>query len=342
MEGLELVWGWQPAAYLFLGGLGAGTFATAAVLFLKDRQQAKWPINIAMWASIACLGVGLLFLVTELIHPLRGMMLWQSFSNFGSWMTFGAWAAFAAMIVFAIAALITCPAIQEKWGKRPSGASAEEGPRTGAAEPPAAAGESGPAALRDSRIAAVAIVIGLILALCVAAYTGVLLMSAPGVPLWNSSFLPLLFTVSALDTGVALMELIALPAKEGLSHRSERGLGIAVVVLVALESVFLAALMTTSLGAEPGSAAGAATVAAAQSLISGGFAPVFWTVFVGLGLVAPLLGACIGLARSSSRAIATALGAAGALIGGCALRFLIVFAGTHADYIAQTVASLVF
>ena len=32
---LQSVWGWQPALYLFLGGMGAGAFVVAAVLYLR-------------------------------------------------------------------------------------------------------------------------------------------------------------------------------------------------------------------------------------------------------------------------------------------------------------------
>ena len=31
---LQTIWSWQPALYLFLGGMGAGAFVMAAVLFL--------------------------------------------------------------------------------------------------------------------------------------------------------------------------------------------------------------------------------------------------------------------------------------------------------------------
>ena len=99
MDSLQTIWGWQPALYLFLGGLGAGTFLTAGILFLKDRGRHRRALCLGMWFSVICLCVGLLLLVTELINPLRGLMLWQSFSNFTSWMTYGAWLVFAAVIL---------------------------------------------------------------------------------------------------------------------------------------------------------------------------------------------------------------------------------------------------
>lgn len=38
---LQTMWGWQPALYLFLGGMGAGAFIMAAVLFLIDRARHR-------------------------------------------------------------------------------------------------------------------------------------------------------------------------------------------------------------------------------------------------------------------------------------------------------------
>ena len=42
-----------------------------------------------------------------------------------------------------------------------------------------------------------------------------------------------------------------------------------------------------------------------------------------------------------SRQYLLAAGAVGALLGGCALRFLILAAGMHADLVAETVMSLI-
>lgn len=345
MEGLELVWGWQPAAYLFLGGLGAGSFATAAVLFLHDREKGRRALNMAMWAALGCLGVGLLFLVTELVFPLRGMLLWQSFSHFTSWMTLGAWVAFAAMVVFFACAALTCPQVQKLVDGRRS-AKTQEGNRAatvdqlkGGRKVAKSVPEQVGRPLYQSKAVTALMAVGLVLALGVAAYTGMLLMSAPGVPLWNSPFLPCLFTVSALDTGVALVELLVMATREPVGKKVHRGLEVAVVALVLLEVIALVALLSSALNGS--GAAGSASAAAATLLLQGGFAPWFWLVFVGLGLVFPLVAAITGLAASNAfTGKITVVGATGALAGGCALRFLVVFAGMHADYMAYAVALL--
>ena len=96
---LQSVWGWQPALYLFLGGMGAGAFIMAAILYLKDRERNARIVCVSMWAAAISLIVGLLLLLMELVTPVRGLLMWQSFSHFTSWMTYGAWGAFGAMLL---------------------------------------------------------------------------------------------------------------------------------------------------------------------------------------------------------------------------------------------------
>lgn len=59
---LQTIWSWQPALYLFLGGMGAGAFVMAAVLFLIDRTRHRLIVCVSMWAALASLAVGLLLL----------------------------------------------------------------------------------------------------------------------------------------------------------------------------------------------------------------------------------------------------------------------------------------
>ncbi|WP_270296679.1 NrfD/PsrC family molybdoenzyme membrane anchor subunit [Eggerthella sinensis] len=327
---LQLTWGWQPALYLFLGGMGAGAFVMAAVLFLIDRTRHRLIVCVSMWAALASLAVGLLLLLSELITPARGLLMWQSFGHFTSWMTYGAWGAFAAMAVFAVSALLaTRPvgvwlATKWKWFEKHG------------------------VALR--RVLAV---VGIVLGAFVAVYTGMLLMSAGGVPLWNTPLLPALFTVSAFDTGVALVEIVAilLSKKDALAPKARVIMERAVVVLVLVECVVMAAFLASMLGADGQTAMGATAASSAALLVSGGLAACFWGMVVVCGLVLPLVMAAAGLVlhrRGGKKpcpkrlqGALMAIGAAGALIGGCELRFLILAAGIHADVVAETVKSLI-
>lgn len=322
MAELQSVWGWQPALYLFLGGMGAGAFVVAALLYFLDRQSNRKTICIASWAATACLVAGLLLLLSELTNPLRGMLLWQSFSNGTSWMTFGAWVVFAAVIVFGLMAVLST----EQWVK------------------PVSKKWKGYPKARN-RMRSVLAVVGIALGLCVAMYTGILLMSVPGVPLWNTLLLPCLFTVSALDTGAALVEIVAVaPKRAVLSNKTHRLLEASVVVLVVLEVAVLAAFLATMQGSDLTTATGATAAASVRLLAQGMLAPFFWLLVGACGLALPLAMAIAGMVlrkrRKSGRTVML-VGAAGALVGGCALRFLVLMAGLHADVVAQAVSKMV-
>lgn len=336
MEELQLVWGWQPASYLFLGGMGAGAFIAAAALFLRNREIGKTVVNVSMWASIACLCVGLLLLVSELVNPLRGLMLWQSFSHFTSWMTFGAWIVFAAVIVFGLMALLTSQRFERWYASRHEADGKKELPEL----------------LRTSRLCSVLAVIGIALGVCVAVYTGLLLMSVDGVAFWQTPLLPLLFTVSALDTGVALVEIVAvaLAKRDPLRHAEARLLEKSVVVLVLVEATVVVAFLASMFAGNPLGAVDSASFAetarnSAKILATGSLAPAFWAIFVTLGLVVPLVAAVLSLrggdkSEDFSFGRVAMAGAACALIGGCALRFLVLMAGLHVDYVADTIVRL--
>lgn len=339
---LQSVWGWQPALYLFLGGMGAGAFVAAAILYVRGRARGP-VVCAAMWAAVASLVCGLLLLLMELVTPARGLLMWQSFSNFGSWMTYGAWAAFCAIVVFGVSALL-------------------------ATEPLAARLRAKAAwyARREKGIRCALAIAGIVLGLFVAFYTGMLLMAPGTVPFWSTPLLPALFTVSALDTGVALVEVvsIALAKRGALEAKAVRALERAVVALVLVEAVVLAVLIGMNLGTDAGTPAALAAAASAEAIAFGSLAPWFWVLVVGAGLALPLCVAARGLVRLRGKAregasgkaedgrdgdassasrerMATAVGAAGALAGGCALRFIVLAAGVHADLVAATVLGLI-
>ena len=327
---LQTIWSWQPALYLFLGGMGAGAFVMAAVLFLIDRTRHRLIVCVSMWAALASLAVGLLLLLSELITPLRGLMMWQSFGHFTSWMTYGAWGAFAAMAVFAVSALLATRPVgvwlakKWKWFEK-----------------------------RGVALRRVLAVIGIVLGAFVAVYTGMLLMAAGSVPLWSTPLLPALFTVSAFDTGVALVELVALALskKDALAPKARVLMERIVVVLVLVEIAVLAAFFAVMLGGDVQTAVGATAAASAALLLTGDLAACFWALVAACGLAMPLAMAVAGLVlhkRGKKKPgmkqhgdTLMAAGAVGALIGGCALRFLILAAGMHADLVAETVMSLI-
>ena len=314
---LQTVWGAQPALYLFLGGLGAGTFIVAGLIRFITRAHEK-AVSFAMWCSIVFMAVGLGLLLLELSAPLRALLMWKSFSNLASsWMAIGAWLLFAGVICMLIAAIAAT-----RWSSNLLKLS--EKTRKG---------------LGDAFTA-----VGMVVALCVAIYTGILLMKAPGVPFWNTPLLPVLFTVSAMDTGVAFMGIL-LACFEPDGHAVPRVLECSTICLIIAEACVLALFLNSRLAGgnplfwtmEPGYAATAA--ASAESWLSGQLTFGFWGLLVAVGLAIPFVLAIAQVAHRFRHGRAVAITASlGVLIGGCALRFITLLAGAHVDIVTNSIA----
>ena len=171
----------------------------------------------------------------------------------------------------------------------------------------------------DGRVPALA---GLNVALGAAlgVYTGVLLGTMAARPLWNSAILGPLFLVSGLSTGAAFMMLYRLERREKeLLSRVDMGLISVELLLLALWMIGLAA-------------GGAASRAGLHTILGGPYTAAFWTLVVALGLLTPLIGEWIEHKHSAVPARFTA---GLVLVGGLALRWIIVYAGQHSGWVSD-------
>ncbi|RDB57691.1 polysulfide reductase [Paraeggerthella hongkongensis] len=312
MVELQTTWGWLPAIYLFLGGLGAGAYVTVSILRLAKPGSFKRTVTGGVWIAVASLAIGLLALISEVPKPLQAMILFKSFVNGSSWMTIGAWLLMATFMMVGLSALFTTDKIADWLGKlcKPLGRA-------------------------RGTINKVLAIIGIPLALAVAVYTGILLGSAPAIPLWNTWLLPVLFTVSALDTGLAAVSIVAavLEKDQGI-ERVQSVFEKTVVGLVALEAVVLAAFLVTM------QQAGGGAAVSAGILSEGVLSMQFWVLVVAVGLVGPFAAAVVQIAASKRKSgghLPAAIpvgGAACALVGGFTLRFVVLAAGVHAALVS--------
>jgi formate-dependent nitrite reductase membrane component NrfD len=169
---------------------------------------------------------------------------------------------------------------------------------------------------RPHLLAHLSIVLGAALGI----YTGVLLGTMAARPLWNSALLGPLFLVSGLSTGAAFMLLYR------LSDRERVFLGRADMGLIAAELALLALWM---MGLASG---GAASQAALASITGGPWTAAFWTLVVTLGLLVPLAGEWFehkhGVVPGRGTAILV-------LMGGFALRWILVFGGQSTGWISD-------
>jgi len=138
-------------------------------------------------------------------------------------------------------------------------------------------------------------------------------------PLWNSAVLGPLFLTSGLSTGAAYMLLYRLEDMERvLLTRVDMGL---IVVELMLVAIWLIGMAT----------GGALTQEAMSLIVSGPYAPAFWGLVIGIGLLAPLVGDWM---EEMHGHVPGRLGAFMVLTGGLVLRWVIVYAGQHTGFSA--------
>jgi len=300
MTELQTTWGWIVAVYLFLGGLGAGAFVTAAVVSLTTGERYKATVRFGAWASAIAIAVGTLFLLLDVGKPFRALVFFRSFVNMSSWMAIGAWLLIAAIIVNGLFALFrtewTLGWIGKAWK---------------------------PLQEKARIIRTILAAVGIALNLGVAIYTGVLLGVLPFRPSWHTWLLPALFTATALSTGA-----VCLAAYEHLRDGGKRinglvrAVGVFHLALILVEAGIWVAYLRTMLNGTPEMAN------SAHILLSGVLAPVFWIVMVGLGLTIPFLVHALQLSRLVKLPQAVfVLSIVTALAGAWTLRFLVLSVG---------------
>jgi len=158
-------WGWPIAVYLYLAGIGAGSFIIG--LLMDWLGYHSYPSRaILLWGPIL-VAIGAPFLILDL--GIKRRFLSACLNPRSSWVARG----FLILSVFIIIGLTIF------------GMSVF--PFHGLNE------QSAPFRILEG--------IGLIFAFATAIYTGVLLQSVKYISLWNTPLLPLLFLVSALSTG---------------------------------------------------------------------------------------------------------------------------------------------
>jgi protein NrfD len=307
------VWHLEVPLYLFLGGLVAGILVLSGLWLLRDPDGARSrALGLIPWAAPVLLTLGMLFLWLDLENRWNVLRFYLAFRP-ASPMSWGAWilvAVYPASIALALRTtppeLRACPTVG--LARRVGATALGEWLERRFARSVAWTDRN------TSGIALAAILLGTGLGI----YTGVLLGTLGARPLWSSPLLGPLFLVSGVSTGAAFMMLHALRDEERIAlGRLDMGLIAAELALIGL---WLTGLMT----------GGAAARAAGATLLGGPYTAAFWTMVVAVGLLAPLMAESIELRHGQ---VPGRLAAVLVLTGGLALRWIIVFAGQHSDWV---------
>ena len=311
-------WGWEIPVYLFLGGMVAGLLVLGGFHLLKGRNDPHaeaYPWAPMLGVVLLSAGMGTLFL--DLSHKLYVWRLYLTFQP-TSPMSWGAWILLLVYPALLLAALLHPP----------------ETVPFGAAVLARAKVWSRWLRMRPRLVQAIGAA-NLLGGVSLGIYTGILLGSLGARPLWNSAILGPLFLFSGLSTAAAALHLLSMLSKRQVKGQFGDALlggffklldpkagGEAMLradtsfltIELGIMALWLLGLLTaTSVHRE-----------AAALLLSGDYAPAFWALVIITGILTPLF---IQTAELSGKIRHTAAPAVLVIIGGFALRWILVSAG---------------
>jgi formate-dependent nitrite reductase membrane component NrfD len=292
------VWDWQIPVYLFLGGWVAGSMVLTGYLQRQARAPGQTTVSDRLpWVGLLLISLGMAALFLDLEHKLYVWRMYLTLQPLSP-MSWGGWILLLVYPVLALGALAT---LADGWLDRWPALAAF------------ARQLKSPAATRW--LGLINIVVGVALGI----YTGILLSSLGARPLWASAVLGPLFLVSGLSAGAAFAHLIAPDHDE--QQRLLRFDNLFLMTELGLIALFLIGHLT----------AGMVHAQAAQLLLGGPYTAVFWVLVVGLGILLPL---AIQSLMMAGRIPHTVVAPVLVLLGGLALRFVIVFAGQYSEWIS--------
>lgn len=298
------IWGWEIAAYLFLGGIAAGVLVLGTLLGrrLKGGDAPRW-VRWLPFAVPVLLSVGMLFLLLDLEVKQHAYRFYLAFKP-TSPMSWGAW---ILIVVYPASILLGLGWLSDREAERLlswralrlTGLTRLGGWLRAWAQP------------RLASIATLNVVLGIALGI----YTGVLLGTLQARPLWSSAVLGPLFLASGLSTGAAFLMLFPVGRTAGRILRRWD-------VWAILAEITLLGLFFLDRGTSDASG-----MAHIGRFLGGDLTATFWAFVVVAGLLVPLTLEWFERHRHLKPSIAAPLLV---LTGGLALRWILVFAGQAA------------
>lgn len=298
------IWGWQIPVYLFLGGLVAGMMIISGYFLLKGRtKETKCSCFYLPLFSLIFLSVGMFALFLDLEHKLY---VWRFYTTFriSSPMSWGSWILILVYPALLLNSIIRAPeAITNRF--------------------PAIKNLSNKITSHPFAVKNIG-VLNMILGAMLGVYTGILLSTLTGRPLWNTSILGILFLTSGLSSAAAFVHMIAKDVFEReLLAKADNGFLSLEIIVIAM--MFIGLLTSNS-----------ASSNAAHLLLSGSYAAVFWVFVIGVGMLIPL---GIQLLAVNHKIQHTPVAPIMVIVGGLILRFVLVYAG-QASHWAEAMGML--
>jgi len=291
------IWGWEIPVYLFLGGLAAGLLVLPALLEMgRGNRRLSGSVQAMPFAALALISLGMVALFLDLEYKVH---VWRFYFALmpASPMSWGSWILLLVYPAGLLLGLLLLADRQRQWLPQSR----------------RVVGLFNWINRKRKTILWTAIIAGVALG----TYTGLLLGTLGARPAWSSTLLGPLFLVSGLSTAAAFMMLMR--PGQGEHQRLARW----DINLIVLELAFIGLfLLTLSTG-------GQVSRAAAGEFLGGQWTATFWSLVVVIGLLIPLALEIIEHKLHSRPAPITPVLI---LIGGFALRWILVVAGQATSY----------
>ncbi len=293
----ENAWGWLIVSYLFLAGAGAGAFLAAVACDLLAPDWSKSLARAGSLASGPLVALGTACLVFDLEagfwQPWRQLYLVSNLTSMISW-------GVIILSVFIPVAFLYAAALNEI----------------------SFVGRFAKKYVRHLEV------VGSILAVGTAGYTGVLIAVVNGIPFWNTPVMPVLFMASAMSTGLAVA-MIGAAIIDISTIRTLSNFALGHVIFLSVEAGVLMLFIFMSLTRSVEAAA------SANILLSGFLSPYFWALVVTVGLLVPFVLSIVEYYEYGEMSKYLVVGAdLCVLIGGMSLRALIIFSATPPQIIS--------
>ena len=276
-------YGYLVLAYFFLGSGGGGAFLVSAFSKLFGGERYENIANVGAIISPILVGFGGICLLLDLEQPQRIFYLFFKF-NQTSPISWGG----IILSLFFLSSLVYLYFLFFK---------------------------------KNERLAKIFGGIGIVIAIFVMSYTGLLISMARARPLWHSAIMPPLFLISGGIAGLAFILLVVNILKK---YRPDDGvikvLRITMVVLILIDIFFLSDMYVLYVG-----------IAEAQEvallLVAGKFAFLFWGVELLIGSIVPVI--ILTVRRCANQRTWQILASVLSLIGVFVMRYIILIVGQY-------------
>jgi protein NrfD len=278
--GSVVPWGLWVAAYIYFIGLSAGSFLISSLVYVFNMKRFERIGRLAVFTAVVTLFLALLSIWVDLGHMGRAwkVIVYANFKSPMAWMIW-LYSAYLLLLVVELWFLLRADLVAGLGAPGLKGAAYRMlslGSRDG----------SEGAATRDRRVVRILATIGVPVAIMFHGGVGALFGVVAARPHWHSGMFPILFLLSALVSGGALLTVIAAIFQDGWRQNRDTvlALGRMVLGLLLLDILFqISEMLVATYGGVPGHIAGLKLV------IGGPFWWVFWGWQLALGTLIPVL-----------------------------------------------------